>query len=157
MKVISTLFVVLMFVSFAVEAKSPAAVDEKRMESFLSNIDQSLKSDNNGVKFWALFLLARLKSDDPEMDLSRFNKTLDRIIDKEKEELIRVNAKMTYLYLNEPELVQSVRVLDRENPLVFYAQLFIQKYNNNFGLDDVNATDQIKELLSQIEELENEM
>ena len=158
MKNLTVLMIVfLMFSAYVVEAKSPAAVDEARLNTFLTNIEESLKSENNGVKFWAMFLLARLKSDLPELDLTRFNRQLNRMVDKDKEELIRVNAKMTYLYLNEADLAKTVRVLDRENPLIFYAQLYIVKYNDKFGLENLDTTEQLKELVDQIEALESEM
>lgn len=154
-KLIIYSFAILMFASVVVEAKTPA-VDEDRLNRFLTNIENSLKSENEGVRFWSLFLLARLKSDAPEMDLSQFNRALNRMTDRDEEELLRVNAKMTYLYLNEPELVKSVRVLDRENPLVFYAQLYVVKYQDKFKLD-VNPNDRIKELVTEIETLESQM
>ncbi|MBN1478992.1 hypothetical protein EH223_14965 [candidate division KSB1 bacterium] len=156
MKNLAGIMILILFVTFTVEAKM-LAVDEARLNTFMTNIDLSLNSENDGVRFWAMFLLARLKSDMPEIDLTRFNRTLTRMVDRDKEELLRVNAKMTYLYLNEPELVKEVRVLDRENPLIFYAQLYLAKYNEKFNLENVSTLEQIKELSNQIEELEKQM
>ncbi len=155
-KLIGSFLAILFFMGLALDANA-MKMDEAKLETFKSNIAASLKSENNGVQFWSLFLISRLKSDMPSLDLSQYNKELNRLADRDDSELIRINAKMTYLYLNEPELVETVRVLDRENPLVFYSQLYIAKYNKKFNLENVDPVDQIKELVSQIEILESEM
>jgi hypothetical protein len=156
-KTLSILFTVLFLITLTLDAKTPASLDEEKLNTVLRNFELALTSDNNGVQFWSMFFISRLKSDDPSLDLTRFNRTLNRLIDRDDDELIRVNAKMTYLYLNEPELSKKVRVLDRENPLIFYAQLYLEKYNNKFGLEDVDSTEQIRNLLKQLEDLESQM
>ncbi len=157
MKALTSTFLIFIFVLGLAFNSQAMKLDEEKLGQFKTNIENSLKSDNDGVQFGALFLLSRLKSDVPGHDLTEYNRLLNRMADRDDSELVRINAKMTYLYLNEPELVKEVRVLDCENPLVFYSQLYIAKYNKKFDLENVNSVDQIKELVDQIEVLESEM
>lgn len=157
MKKLTGIVLVFVFVFGLSSQVFSAEMDKAKLETFKNNIEESLKTDNDGVQFWALFLLSRLKSDMPSLDLTEFNRLLNRMADNDNSDIIRINAKMTYLYMNEPELVKEVRVLDRENPLIFYSQLYLANYNDKFDLEDVDTTNQIRDLVAEIEDLEKQM
>lgn len=132
-------------------------VDKMKLDTFMSNLERSLKSDNDGVRYWSLFLLARLKSDIPEMKLDRFNKMLTQMVDKDKAELVRVHAKLTYLFINDADLVQKIKIDNKENPIPFYVDLHMELHNQKFGLEDVNKNDQYLELFNELADIEKTM
>ena len=151
-KLISTVIALTLIAAFSVDAKP--LTEEAHMNKYLDNLETSIKMDNNGVQFWSLFLLARVKSESPERDLSRFNKQLNRLIDREESELVRVNAKMTYLYINSDELAEKVQITDIENPLPFYTNLYIEKYKMKFDITDADIAEQVEKMKNQFASLE---
>ncbi len=104
---------------------------ENRIEKAKLNLMQALKSDNQGVRNGSLLVLAKIKSDFPETDLTDLNKTLIRLSADDEATFIRANANLTYIYLNSVELPKTVKVDSTENPAVFFNKLY-QEINKNF-------------------------
>ncbi len=140
-RIIATSFAILLC---AATLNAETMPSQKSMTAYLNSLERSLNADNDGVQFWAMFHLAQLKSENPEMNLSRFEWPLNRIIERENSELISVNAKMTLLYINSNELATTVKVADKENPFIFYTQLYFEKYKNKFGLENLDMAEQLK-------------
>ena len=74
----------------------------------------------------SLFVLAKIKSDFPETDLTNLNKILLELSAKDSEAYIRANANLTYIYLNSEELCRMVKVDDSENPALFFSKVYLE-------------------------------
>ena len=152
-RILTYSFVALLFFSATMIANESES--KKNMTTYLNSLERSLSEDNNGVQFWAMFHIAKLKSENPELNLDRFEWPLNRILERENSELIKVNAKMTLLYINSNELANQVKVVDIENPLLFYTQLYFEKYKEKFGVDNMNFADQLKIINQNMTALNN--
>jgi hypothetical protein len=141
-RMIAFTFAVLLLLGATVQADDTTL---DKMNIYLNSLERSLTTDNNGVQFWAMFHLAQLKSENPNMDLSRFDWPLNKIIRSESsEELLTVNAQMTLLYINSNELAKDVKVTDKENPFIFYTTLYFEKYKNKFGVENMDMAEQLR-------------
>ncbi len=140
-RMIAFTFAALLLLGATVQAEDTTL---DKMNIYLNSLERSLTKDNNGVQFWAMFHLAQLKSENPNMDLSRFDWPLDKIIRSESSELLSVNAQMTLLYINSNELAKEVKVTDKENPYIFYTTLYFEKYKNKFGVENLDMAEQLK-------------
>lgn len=104
---------------------------ENRIEKAKVNLTYALQNENEGVRNGSLLVLAQIKSDFPEMDLTDLNKTLINISADDAASYIRANANLTYIYLNSAELPNVVKVESTENPAIFFNKLY-QELNKNF-------------------------
>ena len=104
---------------------------ESRIEKAKVNLAHSLKSDNEGVRNGSLLVLAKIKSDFPQLDMTGLNKTLISVSADDDAAYIRANANLTYIYLNSAELPKIVKVESTENPAVFFNKLY-QELNKDF-------------------------
>jgi hypothetical protein len=129
MKRIKVMIVALFAIVLSVSAADRSL--EQRIEKAKVNLTQALHSENEGVRNGSLLVLAKIKSDFPQLDLSDLNKTLISISADDNAAYIRANANLTYIYLNSAELPNLVKVESTENPAVFFNKLY-QELNKEF-------------------------
>ncbi len=111
-------------VSFAADRST--AVEKERIDLAKKALLEVLKSDNAGARNSALHVIAKIKSDYPDVDLTVFNDMLLRLSRNDANSLIRVNANLAYAYLNNPGLAARVKVEDPEDPAVFFNALYAE-------------------------------
>lgn len=122
MKKVVALFVLLAVVGgYAAEKNNTETAKWEKAEKALL---MSLKSENRGVRNSTLHVLAKIKSDDPELDMSVFNSSLLRMVRRDNDPMIRANANIIYTYINNNELAQNLSVSNPEDPAAFFASLY---------------------------------
>lgn len=109
---------------------SVAATPIDRLENAVNGYMQALKSDNPGLRSSALHNLARLKSDYPELKLDIVDDTLLNISEKDQLMLLRVHAKLTFLYLNDAKLAKMIKVKETQDPQQFFIDLHEQIHDS---------------------------
>lgn len=124
-------FMVVALLATVVSISAAERSIENRIEKAKVNLTHALKSDNDGVRNGSLLVLAKIKSDYPETDMSDLNKTLIKVSSNDSEAYIRANANLTYIYLNSPELVNELKVDNEENPAIFFNKLY-RELNKSF-------------------------
>ncbi len=127
-RMMKTMFVLL---TMALSLSAAESSIESRIEKAKVNLNYSLQNENEGVRNGSLLVLAQIKSDYPNTDLTELNKTLKKLTANDSRPYIRANANLTYIYLNSEELPHTVKVDDIENPAVFFNKLY-QELNKNF-------------------------
>ena len=137
----------LMILALALSVQAGYKADHEKIKTYKQNIETNLTHDNDGVRFWSLYLMSRLKADHPNLDLSDFNKRLQRMIEKDDSELIRVHAKMTHFYINDSAMAKTIKPVVKDNPIPFYVDLYMHVHNEKFGLDQENRVDQMMDVI----------
>ncbi|MDZ7372260.1 MAG: hypothetical protein ONB12_13945, partial [candidate division KSB1 bacterium] len=94
--------------SFAADRTTSA--EKARIDLAKKALMEVLKSDNAGARNSALHVIAKIKSEYPDVDLTVFNDMLLRLSRNDERSLIRVNANLAYAYINNPELAARVKV-----------------------------------------------
>lgn len=108
--------------SFAADRATSA--EKARIDLAKKALMEVLKSDNAGARNSALHVIAKIKSEYPDVDLTVFNDMLLRLSRNDERSLIRVNANLAYAYINNPELAARVKVEDPEDPAAFFNALY---------------------------------
>lgn len=137
----------LITLALAISVQAGYKADHEKIKTYKQNIETNLQHDNDGVRFWSLYLMSRLKAEHPEKDLSDFNKKLQKMIDKDDSELIRVHAKMTYVYINDDSMAKTIKPAVKDNPIPFYVDLYMHVHNEKFGLEQENRVEQMMEVI----------
>ncbi len=106
-------------------------VDSGKLELATKGLLASLKSENPGVRNSALHVLAKIRSEYPQADLSVFNRMLTQMSKNDAQSMIRANANLAYIYINSTELPSKVRTQDQEDPSVFFNDLY-SELNKDF-------------------------
>jgi len=86
---------------------------------------KALKSDNPGIRNSALHQITVLKAKYPNFDLTKVEKQVKKLSQKDSELLIRVNANITYLYLTNRNLTDKINT-DTIDPKIFFKELYAQ-------------------------------
>ncbi|MBN1998748.1 hypothetical protein JW935_14410 [candidate division KSB1 bacterium] len=120
MKHIAFIFIVVLAVASMAVAETPS---QKKFDKAINNYIIALKSKNPGVQSSAAFQIAKMKSQFPQVDLSRVEKSLAQVAKRNENKVIRLQAELTLTYVKDADLVYRVRVNDTENPVYFYNDL----------------------------------
>lgn len=110
-------------------------VSKENLELAKKGLMFSLKSENAGVRNSALHILAKVRADHPNANLSGFNRVLTDMSKKDDMKAIRANANLAYIYINSNELPARVRVEDREDPSIFFNDLYTELSENFVALN----------------------
>ena len=120
---------ILVFTFSPLFAKS--TVTAEKIELAKKGLLFSLKSENDGVRNSALHVLAKVRSEHPQADLSVFNKALTQMSKNDDRSFLRANANLAYIYINSTELPSKVRTETQEDPSVFFNELY-SELNKDF-------------------------
>ena len=131
-KVLATALMTVFLASAGFSADN--TVPQDKLNKAIKAFQHSLKAENNGVRHSALHVIAKLKSDYPNINLDKLDNSLLRVAKKDKDAIIRAHANLTYLYLNNNELVSKVKVTDPENPMSFFNDLHNELYEEFLSL-----------------------
>lgn len=134
MKKMLILFAAVIFAAGTLSA-SEVGIDKNRMELAKRNLMQVLKSGNTGARNSALHVIAKIKSEYPNADLSEFNAVLKQLEKNDARSIIRVNANLAYVYINSPELAERIKVEDPENPAAFFSALYAELNENVIAMN----------------------
>ncbi|MDZ7314721.1 MAG: hypothetical protein ONB24_01220 [candidate division KSB1 bacterium] len=115
---------IALLTTVAFAADQPTNVEKARIELAKRALLDVLKSENAGARNSALHVIAKIKSDYPDVDLTVFNDMLLKLSRNDERSLIRVNANLAYAYINNPELAARVKVEDPEDPAAFFNALY---------------------------------
>lgn len=151
MKNILITFLVLVFTfSLAFSQEKP---DKMKIDQIVRGFKSALNAENAGVRYSACHVIAKFKSDHPERDLDELKDVLFLKSTSDNNDLVRIHAKFTYLYLVSKDLARKIKVTNPEDPMVFYSALHRELHNRQFGLQDLTK----EEVLNQLQRLINEL
>jgi len=114
---------VVMAASLSYGQKKPDCPDKARLCKALQGYRECLRSENVGVRTSALYQLAKLKSCYPALDLSEMIQDVNRLCQKDKEPLVRVQANLTYAYVTDDSLSAKVKTEVEGNPVEFFNRI----------------------------------
>lgn len=128
--------IILVVSAFALLAGSTVTVearvtDDNRIEKAIKAYKLSLDSENAGVRRSALLGLAQVKSTAPSADVREVFGKLAKMSEKEDLDYIRVNAELIYIYLNNADLQEKVKLESFENADSFFKELY-NAINNQY-------------------------
>jgi hypothetical protein len=81
----------------------------EKMAKLLMQCKASLNSENFGVRRSTLYLLAKIKSSYPDVDVSAVLPSMRRLCVRDKEPIVRVQANLTAAYLTDSTLVKMIK------------------------------------------------
>ena len=111
----------LIFVLLAGLVNAKPSLD--KIDTAISGYVQALKSDNAGLRHSALYQLALIKSEYPEINFDYVDRQLEKMSKKDKFNLIRLHANLTRAYLQDSDLQAKVKVEKSDNPVDFFKNL----------------------------------
>jgi hypothetical protein len=102
-----------------------ASPQEKgRTEMAVKGYVQALASDVSGLKHDAIFHVACLKSQRPEMDLRVCEKALQKISMRDSDLRNRLHAQLTLAYMKDARLAEQIKVCSTDDPAAFFGALY---------------------------------
>jgi len=121
-----TLMILLAAVlSNAQTTSHPEMMDRAKAKRIILGYVRALQSDNMGVRQSALYQLARIKSRFPEVDLSNTVDQIAQLSKKDEEPVVRVQASLILVYLQDRELLQTIKPDSPADPVNFYNQVHV--------------------------------
>ncbi len=108
--------------SFAKDAPKSSQLDIAA-----KNLLMSLKSDNAGVRNSALYQIAKIRAQYPDYDLSKVEKEVEKVAQKDKSAIVRVNANLVDTVLNDKVAESQVNLAAAE-PQEFFTDLYNSIY-----------------------------
>jgi hypothetical protein len=106
---------------------------KQKIEMAINGYEKAIQSDNPGLNQSGVFQIAHLYSKYPDADLGKAKSILKKAVRKNDNEWVRLHARMTLEYIANSEL-QSVKVTDPEDPMVFYSSLYTRMGENFYGI-----------------------
>jgi len=128
-------------------------VDKAKLDAALTSFKQAINSNNAGVRYSALYQIARLKSDHPDYNLNDFKDILLIRSQTDNNNLVRIHALLTYLYINSKDLPKKIVAANPEDPMPFYTSLHQELHNKQFGVQDLTKEELLQQLQKLIKEL----
>ena len=121
----------LMLIASAVFAniESPKVLDQA-----VTNYSNALKSENPGVRNSALYQIVRMKNVHPEADYASLKKVMKKMAEKDDNALVRVHAKLTLLYIDDPVLSEKVRTVRGEEDFQFFQRLHNEIHRSFYSM-----------------------
>jgi hypothetical protein len=122
---VTTMILMMAMLSFAQTASHPEMMDRAKAKRVMLGYERALQSDNMGVRQSALYQLARIRSRFPNVDLAN---TLDRVAQmskKDQEPVVRAQASLTLVYLQDRDLIQSIDPELPTDPVAFFNQVHV--------------------------------
>ena len=113
--------VLLLFVSISFASDYAAA---EKAQAAIFAYSRSLQSPVAGIRLNAMYQVAKLKSQYPELDYQVILNKLGKISKSDALETLRLHAKLTSMYLNDEALWKTVRAVNDENPMEFFNELY---------------------------------
>ena len=155
MKTLVNLFLVAVFLTASVTATYAKKynLDPEKVRKAEEAWHEAVQNKNDGVRFSSLYILAKLKSDYPELKLKNCSKPLLEVAENDKNDLVRIHAKLTYIYLNDNELVSKVKAVNVDDPMPFYTALHRELHNRHFNLEDLTKEELYEQLQRYINDL----
>lgn len=114
----------LMVVLLAAAANAKPNLD--KVETAVKGYVVALNSDNAGLRHSALYNLAVIKAEYPEIDFSNLDRQLQKMSTKDEYPLIRLHADLTRTYLKDNSLQSKVQVEANGNPVDFFKNLYLE-------------------------------
>jgi len=111
--------------SNAQTSSHPEMKDHARAKRIIMGYVRALQSDNMGVRQSALYQLARIKSHFPEVDLTNTLDQIAQLSKKDEEPVVRVQASLILVYLQDRELLQTIKPESPADPVNFYNQVHV--------------------------------
>ena len=71
---------------------------------------ESLSSDVSGLRHSTIHVLARIKSEFPQLDMSVFKSALEKVSKTDSEEHLQIDAKIVLIFLDNPEIASSISI-----------------------------------------------
>ena len=100
-----------------------------------------LTSENAGLRHSTLHVLALCKSDFPQLDMSVFNRAIDKMIEKDPILHLQADAKIASIYISSPEFATAIKLNKGLTPgdvfTYIHTQMDVMFEEENY--DDANA------------------
>lgn len=96
---------------------------------------QGIKKGNIGLRSDAIFRIAELKSNYPDMPTKHVSKTLQKAVQEDANPLVRTYAGLTLIYLSEASINRQVKVLPRETSIAFFQRLQKEIYTKTLAVN----------------------
>jgi hypothetical protein len=107
---------------------------KQKVKMAINGYEIAIKSDNPGLNQSGVFQIAHLYSKYPNADLGKAKSILKKAASNNDSELVRLHARMTLAFIENNEL-QSVKVTNPEDPMVFYSSLYTRMGENFYGIN----------------------
>jgi hypothetical protein len=125
-RILATVMILMAaMLSFAQSSDHPEMTDRAKAKRIILGYERALQSDNMGVRQSALYQLARIKSRFPQVDLLNTMDKVAQMSKKDEEPVLRAQASLTLVYLQDKELMQSIKPDVPSDPVDFYNQVHV--------------------------------
>ena len=104
------------------------------LDQAVHNYTNALKSDNPGVRNSALYQIVCMKNVHPEANYAPIKKVVKKMADKDDNALVRVHAKLTLLYIDDPDLSNKVRTVRGEEDIQFFQRLHNEIHKSFYSM-----------------------
>jgi hypothetical protein len=121
----SNMILMMAMLSFAQTDTHPEMMDRAKAKRVILGYERALQSDNMGVRQSALYQLARIRSRFPNVDLENSVDKVAQMSKKDEEPVVRAQASLTLVYLQDRELIQSINPELPSDPVTFYNQVHV--------------------------------
>ena len=99
-----------------------------------------LSSENAGLRHSTLHVLALCKSDFPQLDMSMFNRAIDKMIEKDPNLHLQTDAKIASIYINSTEFATAIKLKKELTPGDVFTYIHTQM---DVMFEDANAEQEI--------------
>ena len=120
MKKVLVVLMVVLSVSFVFGQ----AADKEHVCKGMNGYLMALKSDNPGLRLNAIYQIAQVKSTTPDADFKECLKELEKMAKKDKNNLVKVQANLTAVYLKDDTLSNRVKMVYKEAPADFFKRVY---------------------------------
>ena len=118
-RIVSTVLVLCLAAAAAHSASNAPVLTETACKMYKI----ALQSDNIGLRSSAIFELAKIRSNHSHADLCEYERVLKKMSTNDSIHMVRMNAQLTLIYLQENTLSDRIKVGSNEEPSAFYARL----------------------------------